>query len=379
MKDYAIYFNKVVSNITKLQKYGNSKKNNLWIINSRKINHHINHIFDLSLSPHYNYYKKNKEELDLSVFNLPAEVKFYLNNIKGKKAAITTDERWIKNVANIEHYSNKELKSIIKDYKKNRIDFPRLFDYINKIKQQFIEKSVKHIFLYLEGEEISFNDFITPLSIFFKYSRKRLSYSGYLIVFEGVDGSGKSTQINMAYDHLKDTGRKVIKFREPSNSKWGKIIREKAKIKNSLTPKEQYELFLRDRKYDFNVNLLPYLKKGYIVLLDRYYHSTYSYQGERGINKKKILRENLRICSPPEITFILDITTNESWERISFREKEPLFENKKYLEKVRENYFDFWGRDIHFISADQNPVDIRNYIIRKIENRIFEDKKKKNY
>ncbi len=371
MKDFAIYLNGVVSNPKNLYKYLKKKNDNIWLIKSKKTDKHLNQFFDLSLSPEYEFYKANNKEIDFTVFNLPEEIKDYLNQLRGKKGAISLNKNWIGKVDNIELYYDKELNKIVSEYKKGKMEFPILSAKINEIQKKFNNKGIKKIFLSLEGEEIIFKNFITPLSIFFKHSMKRLSYPGYLIVFEGIDGSGKSTQVDLVYTYLKNKGEKVVKFREPSDSKWGKIIREKAKIKNGLTPSEQSYLFLKDREYDFKNNLLPYLKKGYIVLLDRYYHSTYAYQGAREIEKKQILKKNIRVCSPPEMVFILDIPVAQSWERISGRVKEALFEEKEFLEKVRENYFDFYGRDIHFIHADQEPESIKDYIIRQIERKII--------
>jgi dTMP kinase len=78
---------------------------------------------------------------------------------------------------------------------------------------------------------------------------------GVLIVFEGIDGAGKSTQAEILLNKLDELGYSVVYFREPSDSKWGQEIKRKAQYADSLTPQEELELFQKDREENVKNNL----------------------------------------------------------------------------------------------------------------------------
>jgi dTMP kinase len=102
---------------------------------------------------------------------------------------------------------------------------------------------------------------------------------GILIVFEGIDGGGKTSQAERLLGILMEKGFDTVYFWEPSDSRWGRIIREKAVQNDSLTPEEELDLFLRDRRENVEMNLKPALAARRVVILDRYYFSTMAYQG----------------------------------------------------------------------------------------------------
>ena len=371
MKDFLVLLDSVSQCNREVELLSKKRYDNFWFIHPIRFKKELLFPYDLSLSFNNKFFKIYKNEIDHSVFNLVEEVKYFLSR-KSKVAMIVSDKLWFfKDKTFYYEVSFPEINKELAKWEKGVISEGEFKNYLENIKNSLLKKGYKNIFLSLDGKEFKFsNEFLTPFKIFYNYSLKRLSYKGILVVIEGIDGSGKSTQAELLYKYFKERERKIIKFREPSDSKWGKKIREKAKYSNGLTPEEQYNLFLKDREYNFKNNLLPYLKKGYIVILDRYYHSTYAYQGAFGLDKRKILRENLRICSPPEMLFILDLPVNEAWKRISGRKKDSLFESIEFLKEVRENYYDFWGNDVHYISADQPPNSILRFISKKIEERL---------
>jgi len=170
---------------------------------------------------------------------------------------------------------------------------------------------------------------------------------GVLIVFEGIDGAGKSTQAEILLNRLKAKGYDVAYFREPSESKWGREIKRKALYPDSLSPEEELDLFLKDRKENVEKNLIPALKERKVVILDRYYYSTISYQGARGIDPEKIRVVNERFAPQADLVFILDVDAKTGLERIKDRKKEEkLFEREDYLMKVRELFKSFEGENI---------------------------------
>jgi dTMP kinase len=102
-----------------------------------------------------------------------------------------------------------------------------------------------------------------------------------LIVFEGIDGTGKTTCADKLLVYLVSKGLDCAKFSEPSHSKYGMKIRNAMNGKKRLSVERETELFVKDRKVDVKENIKPALKEGKIVLLDRYYFSTAAYQGSR--------------------------------------------------------------------------------------------------
>ena len=195
--------------------------------------------------------------------------------------------------------------------------------------------------------------------------------SPMLIVFEGIDGSGKTTLSKMLFSYLKKKKYNTVWFREPSDSKWGKKIRDLAQSKDSIPLEQELNYFIEDRKINVKINIKPALKNNKIVILDRYYFSTACYQGARGMNIENIIKINKEFASEPDIIFVIDVDVKTALSRIkkNRRSKAKLFEKKKFLEKVRKNYLNLNNKNIQLIDGnnDLNTVfkDIKNSIIIK--------------
>ncbi|MFB0564618.1 MAG: dTMP kinase [Candidatus Aminicenantaceae bacterium] len=186
---------------------------------------------------------------------------------------------------------------------------------------------------------------------------------GILIVIEGIDGSGKSTQAELLQQKLRSKGFDVVCFQEPSKSKWGREIKRKAIYPDSLSPEDELNLFLKDRKENVEKNLIPALKERKVVVLDRYYYSTISYQGARGIDPERIKRMNEQFAPQADLVFILDVDARTGLERIKDRKKkEKLFEHEDYLVKVRKIFKSFKGKNIHQIDGSKTSKEISEEI-----------------
>jgi len=175
-----------------------------------------------------------------------------------------------------------------------------------------------------------------------------------LIVFEGIDGSGKTSLSKMLLSFFKEKGWDVVWFREPADSQWGRKIRELANLKDRIPISEELEYFIRDRRWNVATNILPNLNQNKTVILDRYYFSTACYQGARGLDMDEIIKTNTEFAPVPDITFIIDVDVDRALERIKLnREQEAkLFEKKDFLDRVRQNYLRLKGRrNIHFIDG----------------------------
>lgn len=189
---------------------------------------------------------------------------------------------------------------------------------------------------------------------------------GVLIVFEGIDGAGKTTQAEILQAKLEKLGYNVVYYREPSQGKWGRKIKRKAKFADSLTPEEELSLFQKDREENVRKNLRPSLEKREVVILDRYYFSTIAYQGAKGIDPESIRQMNEEFAVKPDLVFIMDIDAGQGLGRISNRgEKDMLFEREEYLAQVRRLFKSFHGKNIYHINAAL-PIEEISQKIEKI-------------
>tara|TARA_Y100001978_G_C23700853_1_gene440812 strand:+ start:4259 stop:4897 length:639 start_codon:yes stop_codon:yes gene_type:complete len=146
---------------------------------------------------------------------------------------------------------------------------------------------------------------------------------GKFIVIEGIDGCGKTTQINELYEWLPKSGlikenSKLIKTREPGGSLLGKEIREmilKNNDENSPSNLTELLLYYADRAEHISKIILPALENGDWIICDRFSGSTLAYQGYgRGININNIKKLDNIVCQnlQPDITFLLEISPEES-------------------------------------------------------------------
>ena len=186
-----------------------------------------------------------------------------------------------------------------------------------------------------------------------------------LIVFEGIDGSGKTTVSKMLFDYMKKKNLPVVWLREPSDSKWGKKIREISRFKTSIPLEEELNYFIEDRKFNVSHHIKPAISQNKTVILDRYYYSTACYQGARGMNMDDIIQINREFAPEPDITFIIDVDVNIGMNRIkeSRNSRVKLFEQENFLQKVRKNYLTLTGKNIHIIDGSQDLKTILKQII----------------
>ncbi len=183
---------------------------------------------------------------------------------------------------------------------------------------------------------------------------------GILIVLDGIDGTGKTTQAKRLLVSLRKRGWDAVYFREPSDSKWGREIKRKAVRADSLVPEEELDLFEKDRKENVAKNLKPALREKKVIVLDRYYFSTIAYQGARGIDPEVIRHRNESFAVKPDLVFILDIAPQKGLDRIvnSRKKIDKHFEQKDYLVKVRDIFRSFGGENIHHIDASRPEANV---------------------
>jgi dTMP kinase len=190
---------------------------------------------------------------------------------------------------------------------------------------------------------------------------------GRLIVFEGIDGSGKSTQARRLLRKLRACGYEAVSFCEPTGGKWGRMIKKMAKQAGSLTPEEELDLFVKDREENVRKNLRPALAAKKVVILDRYYFSTIAYQGAKGISTARIKRLNEKFAVKPDLVFILDIGAGRGLGRIHQRKKRDLlFERQRYLARVSRIFRGFKGKTFVHLDAGLPKDDLSDMIASRV-------------
>jgi dTMP kinase len=185
------------------------------------------------------------------------------------------------------------------------------------------------------------------------------------IVFEGIDGSGKSTQADLFYNKLNSLGLKPVKLFEPTNGPAGIEIRNQLKKKSMPSPEAMLELFIKDREYDLAANIQPAFNNGSIIVMDRYYHSNAAYQGAMGLDPEFILEQNISKNFPkPDRVYFIDIPVKTAIARIKSRNSGPdeIFEKEKFLLNVLDNYLDLIDETFAVINGNNDPEIIAEEI-----------------
>lgn len=158
---------------------------------------------------------------------------------------------------------------------------------------------------------------------------------GTLIAFEGIDGSGKTTQAALLTDWARGLGFEAVATKEPTAGPWGRRIRD-SKFTARLSREEELDCFVRDRKEHVAQLVAPALARGAVVVVDRYYFSTAAYQGARGLDPAAVLALNQAFAPRPDIVLLLDLEVDQGLARIAERGAGvDLFESTSELTKAR--------------------------------------------
>lgn len=180
------------------------------------------------------------------------------------------------------------------------------------------------------------------------------------ISFEGIEGSGKSTQIDLLESHLKELGYKVAKLREPGGTLMGEKIRDifLQDTSEKVDPITEAFLLYASRKHLDQNFLREKINQGYIVIADRYSDATVAYQCfGKGLEKDFIdLIHNSSNLLTPDLTFYMDISAEMSRERISDREMDRMeSESVEFFDRVRQGYLQIGSENPErVISLDAN-------------------------
>ena len=202
--------------------------------------------------------------------------------------------------------------------------------------------------------------------------------SGAFITLEGIEGSGKSTQVDFVVNFLKEKGKAVVSTREPGGTLLSEKIRELL-LSNELPGMHadtELMLMFAARVEHVKQVIEPALQAGKFVVCDRFYDATYAYQGYgRDIDLDKIDQlKNFSIDNlQPDLTLLLDVTLEVSEQRVASRGNKDRFENEKvdFYKKVRQGYLELAkanSQRIAVIDSTQSIEDVQLNIQKKINN-----------
>lgn len=185
------------------------------------------------------------------------------------------------------------------------------------------------------------------------------------IAIEGLDGSGSSTQVKLLFEYFRKKKKKVHFTREPTRYLIGGLIKSYVSGDWKSTPECLQLLFTADRAYHLNKEIIPLLKKGVIVICDRYFFSTLAY-GSLEIKDKEWLFNLNKKFILPDITFLLKVRPKICLKRMR---KErfflTLFEEEEKLKKVWKNFEKLAKefKNIYVINGERPVEKITNEII----------------
>jgi dTMP kinase len=151
---------------------------------------------------------------------------------------------------------------------------------------------------------------------------------GKLIVFEGVDGCGKSTQLVLLAEALRARGHDVVATKEPTDGEHGRRIRTMARSGERVAAETELAWFVADRRQHVAELIEPALAAGRMVVSDRYYLSSVAYQGARGLDWRGILADSEAEFPLPDLAIAIEIDPERALERVDARAgtAEPVFE-----------------------------------------------------
>ncbi|MFH1020630.1 MAG: dTMP kinase [Pseudomonadota bacterium] len=191
---------------------------------------------------------------------------------------------------------------------------------------------------------------------------------GFFIAFEGIDGTGKTTQIELLAEVLRQRGLSVVATREPTDGQYGRKIRELYKNRKSVTPEEELALFLDDRREHVAQVIAPALACGQVVLTDRYYYSTAAYQGAAGHDPQKIIAANELFAPVPDMVIMLEAPVSLGVHRVQKLRGETLndFEQEETLARVAGIFAGLKDANIRRIDGTGSAEAVHALVMEKV-------------
>lgn len=192
---------------------------------------------------------------------------------------------------------------------------------------------------------------------------------GLFITFEGADGCGKTTQLNLLEKYLKDKGLDVIVTREPGAKGLGEKFREiLLNYDGIVSDRCESFLFLADRAQNIDTIVKPAVFSGKIVLCDRHIDSSVAYQGYgRGLDIQQIKNLNLLATGGmlPDLTIVFDIDIETSMQRVGKNKDRMENSGNEFFNRVRNGYLELAKQEpdrIKVVDSTASIDDIHNKV-----------------
>ena len=200
---------------------------------------------------------------------------------------------------------------------------------------------------------------------------------GLFITFEGADGCGKTTQMKLLAEYLKEKGIDVVLTREPGGKGLGEKVREiLLNYDGPVSDRCESFLFLADRAQNIDIIVKPAVEEGKIVLCDRHIDSTVAYQGYgRGLDIERInMLNNIATNGrKPDLTFVFDIDVETSMKRVGKEKDRMESAGIEFHNRVRQGYLELAKQEpqrIKVLDATKSIEEIHNNVI-EILNKSF--------
>ncbi len=209
--------------------------------------------------------------------------------------------------------------------------------------------------------------------------------SGIFLSFEGIEGSGKSTQATLLADALRAHGHDVVITREPGGTQRGQVLRRLLldPTEPSLAPGAELLLMLADRAQHVQEVIAPALAANKVVITDRFVDSTTAYQGYgRGFDRALLHQLNTLACGGylPAMTFLMDLPVSEGLQRACLRRGETETadhfeaESVAFHERVREGFLAIAHAErqrVHVLDATRPKEQVHQDILAALQRVIF--------
>ncbi len=198
---------------------------------------------------------------------------------------------------------------------------------------------------------------------------------GKFITFEGSEGSGKSTQIDLAKQYLESKGKDVLYVREPGGVKISEAIRKILLDPATKDMSDECEtlLYMAARAQLVEEVIIPALNSGKVIVCDRFLDSTVAYQGYgNGVDIEKIKKIGKFVTQgfEPDLTFLFDLDVNDGFARIN-RPKDRIEQRSiDYHNRVRKGYLEIAGNApdrIKLIDACKSKDEIQSIVVQHID------------
>jgi dTMP kinase len=195
---------------------------------------------------------------------------------------------------------------------------------------------------------------------------------GSLVVLEGLDGTGKSTQLPRLAARLRARGHEVVETREPWDCAPGRRIRELARRHEPIAAEDELALFMEQRRLHLRERIAPALARGAIVLSDRYFLSTVAYQGARGLDPDALLAANEAEFPLPDLALLLELPPGVGLARVASRgaPAEPAFESRDFLARVRAIFAALDRPYLERVDASGTPDAVEARIAEAVSRRL---------